>query len=123
MDSVKIGKIISRRRKQLKITKKELAKRLDIEVECITHWEKGKCLPFFELLPKLSKELNLSLYELLGDGADVINNTMTKKSYLLVVLSMLTVITYKTPIFILSLTVYFVIGLTILFKELKKLYN
>lgn len=123
MDSVKVGKIISKRRKEKKITKKKLAEILDVDVKCITYWEKGKCLPFFELLPKLSKELDLSLYELLGDGADIINNTMIKKFYLLVMLSMLTIVTYKTPIFILSLTVYFVIGLAILFKELKKLYN
>lgn len=66
MDQEKIGKFIQKLRKEKKITQQELADRLNITDRAVSHWENGRRLPDLSLLEPLSKELNISIPELLN---------------------------------------------------------
>ena len=123
MDYKEVGKLISKKRKEKKITKKKLAEILDVEEECITYWEKGKCLPFFNKMPQLSQTLDVPLYELMGNNEEVITNKLLKKCYLMMLFSIIVMVSYHTPFFILALGLFLIVGSFLLFKELKKLYN
>ena len=45
MDQVKIGKFISQMRKDLHLTQKQLAEKLNISDKTVSKWECGKGLP------------------------------------------------------------------------------
>lgn len=61
------AKIISTRRKELHLTQKELAERLNISDKTISRWESGVQIPDAAIIPKLAKELELSIGELYGE--------------------------------------------------------
>ena len=65
MDSKKTGLLIAKKRQQLSMTQKELAKRLYITDKAISKWERGLSFPDITLLIPLTEILNISLYELL----------------------------------------------------------
>lgn len=65
MDSKKTGLLIAKKRQQLNMTQKELAKRLYITDKAISKWERGLSFPDITLLIPLTEILNISLYELL----------------------------------------------------------
>lgn len=65
MNQEKIGKFISLLRKEKKLTQEELGDKLGCSSKSISRWETGKCMPDLSLLIPLSKELNVSLNELL----------------------------------------------------------
>lgn len=123
MDYAKVGKIISRKRKQKKMTKKELAEILNVDKECITHWEKGKCLPFIEKMNDISKALDISLSDLMGNDKFVANNRLASICYSIMIFGILVAISYNSPLFKISLVLFFVASIFFLFKEIKKLYN
>lgn len=58
-----ISDVLSLRRKELKITQKELAQKTGISVVSLAKYEKNERLPSFENLNKLSKALNLDYDE------------------------------------------------------------
>ena len=60
-----VGKRISKARKALGITQAALAKALDVNQQTITFWECEAPAPRSEILPKLSKTLNISIDYLL----------------------------------------------------------
>ena len=66
MNSEKIGLFIAQLRKQKNMTQKELAKKIGVTDKAISRWETGRGYPDIEFLPDLSKELSVSLNELLN---------------------------------------------------------
>lgn len=60
-----IGKGIAARRKQLGLSQEELAQRLGITRQAVSRWESGTALPTVDNLVELSRELNVSVDELL----------------------------------------------------------
>ena len=58
-----ISDVLSLRRKELKITQKELAQKTGISVVSLAKYEKNERLPSFENLNKLSKALDLDYDE------------------------------------------------------------
>jgi len=65
MFQIKFGKFISSLRNEKGLTKDELAEKLHISSgKTISKWENGNTLPDFEMIMQLSKELDISLYEL-----------------------------------------------------------
>ena len=66
MNQEKIGKFILENRKKKKLTQSELAKRLKISNHTISNWENGKSMPSYELLIPLTKELDISISELIN---------------------------------------------------------
>ena len=66
MNQEKIGKFILENRKKKKLTQSELAKRLKVSNHIISNWENGKSMPNYELLIPLTKELDISISELIN---------------------------------------------------------
>lgn len=66
MDLNKIANFIKLKRKELGITQDELAEKLCVTEKAISRWETGRGTPDISLLLPLSKELNISVSELLS---------------------------------------------------------
>ena len=66
MNQDKIGKFIADCRKNKKLTQQELAEKIGVTDRAISNWENGRRLPDYSLLKSLSKELDVSLNELLS---------------------------------------------------------
>ena len=65
MDYEKIGKLISELRKEKGLTQRELADKLMITDRAVSKWERGKNCPDISLLDDLSRELDISVIEIL----------------------------------------------------------
>ena len=66
MNQEKIGKFIQERRKIKKLTQEELAEKLGVNNRSISRWENGKCMPDLSILKDLSKELDITINDLLN---------------------------------------------------------
>ena len=66
MNQQKIGLFIQEKRKEKKLTQQELAKTLGVTNRTISNWEKGKYLPDYNILIPLTKELGISVSELIS---------------------------------------------------------
>ena len=85
MNIDKIGKFISERRKDKKLTQEKLAEKLNISDRAISKWERGICLPDASTMIPLCKILDISVNELLS--GENMNDTSEKTDELLVELS------------------------------------
>ena len=65
MDVIKIGTFIKAQRTELNMTQKDLAGKIGCADKAISRWETGKGLPDMSFIIPLSKELNVSINELL----------------------------------------------------------
>lgn len=65
MDYEKIGIFIAKKRKELKLTQKDLADQLKITDRAVSRWERGLGCPDISLLEELSKLLGVSILEIL----------------------------------------------------------
>ncbi|MEE0107730.1 MAG: helix-turn-helix transcriptional regulator, partial [Merdibacter sp.] len=70
MDSKKIGAFIAEKRKKKGLTQEQLGAKLGVSNKTISRWENGNYMPDLSLLEPLSKELEISLNELLS-GEDI----------------------------------------------------
>ena len=66
MDRKATGALIAQRRKQLAPSQAELAERLHVTDKAVSRWETGRGMPGLDSLEPLSKELGLSISELLS---------------------------------------------------------
>ena len=72
MDLIKIGKFISRKRKEKGITQSELAEKLYISDRAISKWENGICLPDAGNMPLLCEILDITINDLFsGEVVDM----------------------------------------------------
>lgn len=74
-NSDRIAAFISKKRKEKKLTQKELADKLNISYQAISKWEKGLAMPGTDILMQLSKELEVSVDSILNGSES------TKVSY------------------------------------------
>ena len=75
MDQIKIGKFISLKRKEKKLTQQELAELLNITDRAISKWENGSCLPDVGTMPELCKILGITVNDLFsGEVVDMKDN-------------------------------------------------
>ncbi len=65
MNQEKIGKFISKLRKENNMTQQELANRLGVTDRAISNWENGRRLPDYSILKDLCTELGVTINELL----------------------------------------------------------
>lgn len=65
MDNIQFGAFIAQLRKELGLTQKELADRLNVTDKAVSKWETGKGFPDVKLLEPLARELGVSLVELM----------------------------------------------------------
>ena len=66
MDAKKTGRFISQVRKELGLTQKDLAQKLNVSDKAISRWETGKGFPDTSLLKPLSDALGINVGELLS---------------------------------------------------------
>ena len=71
MNQEKIGKFILENRKKKNLTQNDLAKRLKVSNHTISNWENGKSMPSYELLIPLTKELGISISELINGEFEI----------------------------------------------------
>ncbi len=64
MDKVKIGKFISKCRKDKKLTQEQLAEIMNVTNKSISKWENGICLPEASIYEPLCKVLDITINEL-----------------------------------------------------------
>lgn len=66
MDSIQIGTLISRLRREQGLTQKELASLLGVSDKAVSKWERGECFPDITLIPPLAAQLGVTTDELLA---------------------------------------------------------
>lgn len=75
MDQIKIGKFISKKRKEKNITQEKLAEKLYITDRAISKWENGICMPDTGTIPELCKILDITINDLFsGEVIDMKDN-------------------------------------------------
>ena len=70
MDAGKTGEFICKKRKEINLTQRELADKLNITDKAVSKWERGLSFPDISILIPLAEILNISLYDLLKGGDD-----------------------------------------------------
>lgn len=66
MDQEKIGKFISKLRKEKNMTQEQLAEKLNTTSKSISRWENGKTMPDYSIIKLLCDELGITVNELLS---------------------------------------------------------
>ena len=66
MNQEKIGKFIADLRKERNLLQKDLAEKLGVDNRTISRWETGRCMPDLSMFPILSKELGVTVNELMS---------------------------------------------------------
>ena len=79
MDQKRIGAFIARRRKELRMTQKELAQKLGVTDRAVSKWENGRCMPDLSLIQPLSRSLEVGVNDLLS-GEIIPEKQYRKKS-------------------------------------------
>ena len=67
MEQIKVGRFITKKRKEQNLTQEQLAERLGISNKTISKWEKGLSVPDSDLLISLSEVLETPVSTLLGE--------------------------------------------------------
>ena len=65
MTSKTMAEVISSRRKELGLTQKDMAEKLDITDKAVSKWERGLACPDTALIPKLAGILGITIEELM----------------------------------------------------------
>lgn len=65
MDAAKLGVFIAQLRKEVNMTQAELARKLNVTVQAISKWERGKGLPDINTLEPLAEALGVSIIEIM----------------------------------------------------------
>ena len=68
MNTEKIGNFIKQKRNEKKLTQEQLANKVYVTNKAVSRWENGKSIPEIETLYLLSKELDVSVNEILEAG-------------------------------------------------------
>ena len=66
MNQEKIGKFISKKRKEMNLTQEDLAEKLGVSNRSISNWENGKCMPDLSLFMPLCDTLKITINELIS---------------------------------------------------------
>lgn len=79
MDQEKIGKFISKMRKEKNLTQEQLAENLGITKNAVSKWERGLSLMDMSLLKPLSIILDVSINEILS-GEEIVDEELKEKA-------------------------------------------
>lgn len=69
MNQIATGTFIARKRRELNLTQAQLAERLGISSKSVSKWERGKCMPDYDIVNELCDALGITVSELL-DGEE-----------------------------------------------------
>ena len=79
MNQEKIGKFISKKRKEKNLTQEVLAEKLSVSKNAVSKWERGICLMDMSLLKPLSEILDVSINEILN-GEEIKKEELKEKT-------------------------------------------
>ena len=79
MDTVKIGKYIAQKRKNLGLTQRDIAEQLGMSDKSVSKWERGVCLPDVSVYMELCRIIGISLNEFIA-GEDIKQVELQEKS-------------------------------------------
>lgn len=79
MDTVKIGKYIAQKRKNLGLTQRDIAEQLGMSDKSVSKWERGVCLPDVSVYMELCRIIGISLNEFIA-GVDIEQVELQEKS-------------------------------------------
>ncbi len=79
MDTVKIGKYIAQKRKNLGLTQRDIAEQLGMSDKSVSKWERGVCLPDVSVYMELCRIIGISLNEFIA-GEDIEQVEIQEKS-------------------------------------------
>ncbi len=79
MESIKVGKLIQKLRKEQKQTQQELGDKLGVSPKTISKWETGGGLPDISFLKRLSEIFNITIEELLEGALNKKENIGVKR--------------------------------------------
>ena len=114
MNQEKIGKFIAGLRKERNLLQKDLAERLGVDNRTISRWETGRCMPDLSLFPVLSKELGVTINDLMS--GEIVDKKEYQEKFEENVLKSIEVTQNKKGIIrylligFISLTIVFIIG-------------
>lgn len=84
MDQLKTGKFIAERRRNIGLTQKQLAEKLNITDRAVSKWETGKALPDSSLMLELCRILKITVNDLLsGEVISMENNNQINEKLLI----------------------------------------
>ena len=66
MNQDKIGEFIAKKRKEKNLTQIQFAEKLGVSDRSVSNWENGKNMPDMSLFPIISKELNITINDLMS---------------------------------------------------------
>ena len=69
MDTKQVGRFIAYNRREKGLTQEQLGERLGVSNKTVSRWENGNYMPDLSLLEPLSRELDVTLNELLAGEA------------------------------------------------------
>ena len=77
-----IAENIARRRKELGLTQKELAEKLNVSDKTLSRWETDKQVPDALMIPEIAKALDMSIGEIYGvsDASDKKKDVQKKEA-------------------------------------------
>ena len=78
MNQEKIGKFISKLRKEKNMTQEQLAEKLGVSNKSISRWENGTTMPDYSLLKDVCNELDTNINELMSGEKIEKENYITK---------------------------------------------
>lgn len=87
MDQTKIGRFIAECRKRLGMTQMELAERLNITDRAVSKWETGRAMPDTSIMLSLTRELGISVNDLLCGEVVTMENREEKSAELVLELA------------------------------------
>ena len=87
MDLIKIGKFIAECRKNIGLTQKQLAEKLNITDRAVSKWETGKALPDSSIMLELCLILKITVNDLLSGEVISMENSNQKNEQLLIEMS------------------------------------
>ena len=79
MDTVKIGKYIAQKRKNLGLTQRDIAEQLGMSDKSVSKWERGVCLTDVSVYMELCRIIGISLNEFIA-GEDIEQVELQEKS-------------------------------------------
>ncbi|MBR2139035.1 MAG: helix-turn-helix transcriptional regulator [Bacilli bacterium] len=84
MNQIKIGKFITKMRKEKKLTQEQLAEKMGVSINAVSKWERGLSFPDVSLYKKLCEELEISIEELIN-GEKSTGEDSTEKAIIITV--------------------------------------
>lgn len=76
MDNVKIGRLIASKRKERKMTQRELGLKINVSDKTISKWESGLGMPDISCIESLADVLGLNVNEILSGDVNINDNDM-----------------------------------------------